>query len=150
MEPKVLVADEPVSMLDVSIKAGILNLLKSLSCDEKVGILYISHDLSTVKYLCERVILMYLGKFMEMGTSDQVIDKPQHPYAQALRAAIPVPDPNYKRERVVSGNVMEKYLQSAKGCRYESECKYSLDICSEQEPNLRKIEPNHFVACHLF
>jgi len=150
MQPKVLVADEPVSMLDVSIKAGILNLLKNLSQDIQMAILYISHDLSTVKYLCDRIIIMYLGKLMEIGYADTVIDEPKHPYAKALRAAIPVPDPCYKRNRVISENIHEKSLQVFLGCRYRTECKYTKDVCAEVEPVPKEVEPNHYVACHLY
>jgi oligopeptide/dipeptide ABC transporter ATP-binding protein len=149
MQPKVLVADEPVSMLDVSIKAGILNLLKSLSRDFQVAILYISHDLSTVKYLCDRLIIMYLGKFMEIGYADSVIDKGKHPYTMALRAAIPIPDPSFKRARTISNNITEKSLHVIQGCRYRTECKYAMDICSKIEPVLKKIGEKHYVACHL-
>jgi oligopeptide/dipeptide ABC transporter ATP-binding protein len=150
MQPKVLIADEPVSMLDVSIKAGILNLLKSLSKDIQMALLYISHDLSTVKYICDRIIIMYMGKFMEIGFSEDLIDRPQHPYAKALKNAIPVPDPGLKRDRVISNSITEKSFQTIKGCRYRTECQYGMNICMEVEPELKEIEKNHYVACHLF
>lgn len=150
VEPRVLIADEPVSMLDVSIKAGILNLLKRLSRELGMTILYVSHDLSTVKYLCDRVIIMYLGKFMEVGPADAVIDDPRHPYAQALQAAIPVPDPAYKRPRRLSGNIYEKALLNIEGCLYHPECPHVMDSCRETLPALRQLPGNRLVACHLY
>lgn len=149
MEPKLLVADEPVSMLDVSIKAGILNLLKSLSGNLGVTILYISHDLSTVKYLCDRIIIMYLGKFMEIGSAETIIDRPVHPYARALKAAIPIPDPFCKRNRMISDYTHRESLQNLHGCRYQIDCKNAMAVCAEQEPVLKELENGHYVACHL-
>ena len=150
VEPKVLVADEPVSMLDVSIKAGILNLLKELSQKFGMTILYVSHDLSTVKYLCDRIIIMYLGKFMEIGKAEDVIDHPQHPYTQALKAAIPNPDPRVQRPRLSSENIYEKSLLALRGCRYSNECPHVKDICREKEPELKAVNDSRKAACHLY
>ncbi len=150
VEPKVLIADEPVSMLDVSIKAGILNLLKELSRLYGVTLLYISHDLSTVKYLCDRVAIMYLGKLVEVGRAEDVIDQPRHPYAQALRAAIPVPDPSYHRPRAAMGNIQEGSSVPLKGCRYRNECPRAREGCREIEPAMRPVGEDHTVACHLY
>lgn len=150
VEPKVLIADEPVSMLDVSIKAGILNLLKRLSQELGMTILYVSHDLSTVKYLCDRIVIMYLGKFMEIGAAQDVIDHPKHPYAQALQAAIPIPDPSFHRPRVISDNIHEKPILAIEGCPYRTDCPTAVDICREIEPTLRLVAENHLVACHLY
>jgi oligopeptide/dipeptide ABC transporter ATP-binding protein len=93
---------------------------------------------------------MYLGKFMEIGYADIVIDEPKHPYAKALRAAIPVPDPCYKRNRVISENIREKSFQELSGCRYQIDCQYAMDICAKAVPPLRKVEDHHYVACHLY
>jgi len=150
MEPKVLIADEPVSMLDVSIKAGILNLLKKLSRTDGMTILYVSHDLSTVKYLCDQIIIMYLGKFMEIGRAEDVIDHPKHPYTQALKAAIPIPDPTIQRPRVSSDDIYEKSLLAIKGCRYCNECPHTMDICRSREPKLRAVGPGQTAACYLY
>ena len=150
VEPRVLIADEPVSMLDVSIKAGILNLLKELSRKLGMTILYVSHDLSTVKYLCDRIIIMYLGKFMEIGKAEDVIDNPKHPYTQALKAAIPIPDPTVQRSRVTSDNIYEKSLMQFKGCRYSSECPQAMDICRESEPKLKPAGDDQIAACFLY
>jgi peptide/nickel transport system ATP-binding protein len=148
MHPKLLVADEPVSMLDVSIKAGILNLLKRMSREQKMAILYVSHDLSTVKYLCDRIIFMYLGKFMEMGPCEKVIEHPRHPYARALKAAIPLPDPRAGRERVLSGFTTEKFLHIDSGCRFRPDCGEAMQVCAKEEPEFTEVEKDHFVACH--
>ena len=150
VEPKVLIADEPVSMLDVSIKAGILNLLKELSQKFGMTILYVSHDLATVKYLCDRIIIMYLGKFMEIGKAEDVIDHPKHPYTQALKAAIPIPDPTVRRPRVASDNIYEKSLLAIRGCRYSNECPHVMDICHKTEPQLRAVSDSQAAACYLY
>ncbi len=150
MQPRVLIADEPVSMLDVSIKAGILNLLKSLSKDNEMAILYISHDLSTVKYLCDRMIVMYMGKFVEIGFSENVIDQPKHPYTKALKSAIPLPDPSVKRDRILLETSTEKSFQDIEGCCYSPECQWRMKICAEQKPELKGIDGDHYVACHLY
>jgi peptide/nickel transport system ATP-binding protein len=150
VEPKILIADEPVSMLDVSIKAGILNLLKELSQKFGMTILYVSHDLSTVKYLCDRIIIMYLGKFMEIGKAEDVIDHPKHPYTRALKAAIPIPDPTVQRPRVSSDNIYEKSLLAISGCRYSSECPYAQEVCRETQPELIAVDDGRKVACYLY
>jgi peptide/nickel transport system ATP-binding protein len=149
VEPKILLADEPVSMLDVSIKAGILNLLRRLVREDQMTLLYISHDLSTVKYLCDRIVILYLGRVMEIGGSSEVIDQPLHPYAQDLRSAIPNPDPDVKRERLISDTLKEKSLLDISGCRYHPECRLSQDICRQQEPGLRLTATGRRVACHF-
>jgi len=150
MKPRLIIADEPVSMLDVSIKAGILNLLKSLAQDDGVTILYISHDLSTVKYLCQRTAIMYRGRFVEMGLSESVIDRPQHPYARALKAAIPIADPQVQRERVIPKNGGEVGLPVVQGCRYLSQCPEAMENCAQEDPAFRSTEDDHLVACHLY
>ena len=150
MEPQLIIADEPVSMLDVSIKAGILNLLKSLAKNDGVTVLYISHDLSTVKYLCERTAIMYRGRFVEMGLTDRVIDQPQHPYARALKAAIPIADPEIRRERIVPKDIGTMSLPVLQGCRYLSQCPEAMDVCAQEDPPLSPTPGNHLVACHLY
>ena len=150
MEPQLIIADEPVSMLDVSIKAGILNLLKSLAKNDDVTILYISHDLSTVKYLCDRTAIMYRGRFVEMGLTEQVIDQPRHPYARALKAAIPIADPKTKRNRVAPKDGAEVPLPVLQGCRYLSQCPDAIDVCAQEDPLLKSTAENRLVACHLY
>ncbi|MEW6262605.1 MAG: ABC transporter ATP-binding protein [Thermodesulfobacteriota bacterium] len=150
VEPQLLVADEPVSMLDVSVKAGILNLLKQLSQDLGLTILYISHDLSTVKYLCDRAIIMYKGRLVEAGPAEEVIDNPLHPYAQALRAAIPVPDARKKRPRPVADGFEDNPEAPARGCRYRPECPRAGSICDLVDPELKPVSENRLAACHLY
>ncbi|HSF15804.1 MAG TPA: ABC transporter ATP-binding protein [Vicinamibacteria bacterium] len=148
MNPRVLVADEPVSMLDVSIKAGILNLLKKLSDEDGVAILYISHDLSTVKYLCHRTAILYRGKLVEVGPTGEVIERPRHPYSQALKAAVPNPDPRAPRRQVaMTGNPGERVKDL--GCRFRHRCPDAMEVCAHVEPALIEVGRNHFVACHL-
>jgi peptide/nickel transport system ATP-binding protein len=149
LEPRLLVADEPVSMLDVSIRAGILNLLRRLAGELGLTILYISHDLSTTRYLCDRIIIMYRGVFVEMGDPEQVIDDPKHPYAQALRAAIPVPDPAVTRPHA-DLDVDEDAGFDPGACRYAALCPHALPVCRERPPALRTVAPGHQVACHLY
>ena len=150
MEPRVLVADEPVSMLDVSIKAGVLNLLKSFAEDDGMTIVYISHDLSTVKYLCHRIAIMFRGRFVEVGPSTDVIDRPQHPYAQALKAAVPRAVPGGSRERVRSSDRAASRLPVLGGCRYRTQCPEAMEHCAQEDPTLRKTGDHRFVACHLY
>jgi len=150
VEPRLLIADEPVSMLDVSIRAGILNLLRRLSRELGLTILYISHDLSTTRYVCDRIVIMYRGTFVEIGDSEQVIDAPKHPYAQALRAAIPVPDPEIARERPDADATLDDGPSDPRACRYVARCPHVMAACRERIPMLRATEPGHTVACYLY
>jgi len=147
LEPKVLVADEPVSMLDVSIRAGILNLLRRLRKDLNLTMLYISHDLSTIKYLCDNIVIMYLGKVLEYGPVNEVIDNPQHPYTKALLSAVPVPDPDYERERIeIDGEVADQ-INLPKGCRFAPRCPFVTEACHSVDHTLFERDDNHFSAC---
>ncbi len=150
LEPRLLVADEPVSMLDVSIRASILNLLKELAADYGLTILYISHDLSTTRYLCDRIIIMYRGRFVESGAAGQVIDEPAHPYAQALKAAIPIPDPTVRRAHADPDADEEAALETVTGCRYRPLCPKAMACCGTSVPDLRAIAPDQEVACFLY
>jgi oligopeptide/dipeptide ABC transporter ATP-binding protein len=155
VEPRLLVADEPVSALDVSVQASVLNLLRELQEEEGFACLFITHDLSTVEYLCDRVAVMYLGRVMEAGTRQQVLSDPQHPYTQALLSAAVVPDPQVQRERrrVVLDGELPSPLAPPSGCRFRTRCpleERSLPAAAEEEPQLRDVEGDgHFVACHL-
>lgn len=147
LEPKVLVADEPVSMLDVSIRAGILNLLRRLRKDMNLTMLYISHDLSTIKYLCDNIVIMYLGKVMEYGPVNEVIENPQHPYTKALLSSVPVPDPDYKRERIeIDGEVADQ-IHLPVGCRFAPRCPFVTEECKTCDHRLFEREQDHFSAC---
>ncbi len=149
IEPAFLVADEPVSMLDVSIRAGILNLLRRFSCNRGVAILYISHDIATVRYLCHRTATMYAGQIVEIGSTDAVLRRPQHPYTQALIAAIPVADPRVRRPRVSLPGEVPDLVRPPRGCRFSSRCPFLMDISLNEPPPLIAVEDGRQVACHL-
>ena len=149
MEPKFIVCDEPVSALDESIQAQILNLMQDLQ--EQMGLTYmfITHDLSVVHHFADDIAVMYLGQLIEKAPSGMLFDKPTHPYTQALLSAIPVPSLNKKRERILLKGEITSPINPKPGCRFAARCPYATDRCRSEEPKLREIEPNHFVACHL-
>src|SRR5713101_3523894 len=147
--PKFVVADEPVSMLDVSIRAEILNLMIDLVQKKGVSVVFITHDLAVSKHVCDRVAVMYLGKVMETASSDKLIDLPLHPYTQALIAAVPVPDPAYRRAAVISGEIPSP-VNPPPGCRFHTRCPFAHQRCISEEPPLVEVEKEHFVACHLY
>jgi peptide/nickel transport system ATP-binding protein len=149
VEPCFLVADEPTSMLDVSIRAGILNLLNHLAQEFHMGILYISHDLSTMKHICSSVAIMYLGRIVEMGTSRQVLEAPRHPYSQALVAAIPLMRSGGQRKRVLLEGAVPNPIDLPLGCRFYSRCSKVEKICREKEPELNRQGDGRQVACYL-
>jgi oligopeptide/dipeptide ABC transporter, ATP-binding protein, C-terminal domain len=152
LNPKFIVADEPVSMLDVSIRAEILELMKSLKEKFNLTYLYITHDLSTARYIANRIAIMYLGKIVEIGPAGQVIDDPFHPYTQALIAAVPEPNPENKfrmRELKIIGEIPSSVFIPS-GCRFHPRCPFAMEICKRVEPELIEIKPNHYVACHLY
>ena len=149
VNPKFIVCDEPVSALDVSIQAQILNLMQDLQ--EQMGLTYIfiTHDLSVVNHFADDIAVMYLGQLIEKAPSEQLFDKPTHPYTQALLSAIPVPSLKKKRERIILKGEITSPINPKPGCRFAARCPYATDRCRSEEPVLREIEPNHFVACHL-
>jgi oligopeptide/dipeptide ABC transporter ATP-binding protein len=149
LDPKFVVADEPVSMLDVSIRAEILNLMVDLVQKKGASVLFISHDLAVAKHVCDRVAVMYLGKIMETSTSEKLIDSPLHPYTKALIAAVPVPDPSYRRADVISGEIPSP-VTPPPGCRFHTRCPYAHSRCMTEEPPVVEVEPDHYVACHLY
>ncbi len=149
VEPSFLVADEPVSMLDVSIRAGILNLLRRFSSEFEMAILYISHDLSTMRHVCTRVAIMYLGRIVEIGTAEQVLDEPKHPYAQALMAAAPAMGTR-RRERIPLTGAVPNPIDLPRGCRFHPRCPKAMAICREQDPSLKQTDDGRTVACHLY
>jgi oligopeptide/dipeptide ABC transporter ATP-binding protein len=148
VEPQLLIADEPVASLDVSIRAQILNLLSELQ--DKLGMtyLYISHDLSTVRHICDRVAVMYMGKFVEIADTDELFDSPIHPYTKALMSAIPIPDPKIKEERIVLPGETPSPINPPVGCRFKPRCINSKESeCTQKSPELIDLGNNHFVAC---
>ena len=150
LEPKFLIADEPVSMLDVSVRAGILTLLRTLVIELGIGLVYVSHDLSTMNHICDEVAIMYLGKIVEQGPTEAVLTRPYHPYAQALIAAVPIPDPTYKRHRIELSGEVPDAVNLPRGCRFAPRCPFAMDICRVEEPPLAEIEPGHRAACHMY
>ena len=148
VEPRFLVADEPVSMLDVSVRAGILNLFKKFATELNMGILYISHDLSTMRHICSRIAIMYLGRIVEIGPAAQILDDPRHPYAQALIAAAPVMRRGTRRRIHLEGAVPNP-IDLAAGCRFNPRCSKAMPQCRVDEPALRPAAPERLAACHL-
>jgi len=151
LHPRVIVADEPVSALDVSIRAQVLNLMKQLQADHGLTYIVISHDLAVVRYMANRIGVMYLGKLVEMGSGDDIYLRAAHPYTAGLVAAIPVPDPQAARSRSAPGIAGElpSAVRPPSGCRFRTRCPYSQQICAEQEPELRSFGPGHIAACHF-
>jgi oligopeptide/dipeptide ABC transporter ATP-binding protein len=149
VEPQLLIADEPVASLDVSIRAQILNLLQNLQRKLGMTYLYISHDLSTVRHICHRVAVMYLGKFVEIADTDELFDSPFHPYTQALMSAIPIPDPEAnKKGRIVLPGEVPSPINPPSGCRFEPRCIYAKEHrCVEKSPKLIDMGNRHLVAC---
>jgi len=151
VNPEFIVADEPVSMLDVSIRAEILRLMMTLVEKYGASFLYITHDLALSRHMCDRLAIMYLGKIMEMGDTEKVVFEPLHPYTKALIEAVPVPDPTAKRvESVIKGEIPSP-VNPPSGCRFHTRCPaYIGDICRTKEPQLIDVGKNHYVACHLY
>jgi oligopeptide transport system ATP-binding protein len=148
VNPNLIVADEPVSSLDVSIRAQILNLLTDLQEKKGLSYLYISHDLSSVRQITNRVAVMYLGKIVETANTDEVFSKPLNPYTQALLAAIPIPDPEKERTKIILPGEVPSATNPPPGCRFNPRCSYATDLCKEKEPTLNEITPGHLSACH--
>jgi oligopeptide transport system ATP-binding protein len=149
LDPKFIVLDEPTSALDVSVQAQILNLLQDLQDRLHLSYLFISHDLNVVQHVSNRVGVMYLGKIVEMGSLQEIWEKPLHPYSQALLSAVPIPDPDLKREdRVLTGEVPSP-VNPPPGCRFSPRCAFAMDVCKRSEPLMIETASDHFVACHL-
>jgi len=152
VNPEFIVCDEPISALDVSIQAQIINMIEDLQNDFGLTYLFIAHDLSMVKHISNRVGIMYLGKLVEIAESNEVYNKPIHPYTNALLSAIPIPDPDEakRRQRIILEGDIPSPIDPPTGCRFKSRCKHAKQICSEEEPILKEVSPGHCVACHLF
>ena len=149
LNPRLIVADEPVSALDVSIQAQVLNLLKKLQLQYNLTYIFISHDLSVIKYISNRVAVMYLGKIIEMGSTEQIFSDPKHPYTEAILSAVPVPVPGTNKNQIILQGDVPSAANPPAGCHFNTRCKYVKDICKKDYPILNKIDNTHFVSCHF-
>ncbi len=147
VDPKFIVADEPVSALDVSIQAQVVNLLEDLQRDLDLTLLFIAHDLGVVEYICDRVVVMYLGKIMEVAPSRELYTNPKHPYTEALLSAAPIPDPTIKRERIILEGDIPSPINPPSGCVFRTRCRYKITECEHTVPELKEVAPGHFKAC---
>jgi len=150
LNPQIVVCDEPVSALDVSIRSQIINLFKELQQEFKLTYLFIAHDLSVIKYISDRVAVMYLGKIVEVAPKNVFFNNTLHPYAQALVSAVPVPNPDFKRKRILLEGDVPSPADPPVGCHFHPRCPKVMKICSQVEPELKEVEKGHFVACHLY
>jgi peptide/nickel transport system ATP-binding protein len=150
VNPKLVICDEPVSALDVSIQAQIINLLKSLQESMNLTYVFISHDLSVVKFISDKIGVMYLGSMMEFGKKEDIFSNPLHPYTKALFSAIPIPDPNYKMKRIVLEGSIPSPANPPAGCKFHTRCAQCMEICKTVAPEQKEIEKDHFVVCHLY
>ncbi len=150
LKPRIIVGDEPVSALDVSIQAQIINLLIDLQAEFDLSYIIIAHDLAVVEYICDRVAVMYLGKIVETGAYHQVYNNPLHPYTQALLSAIPVPDPRQRRQRTILQGDVPSPIEPPPGCHFHPRCPRAMDGCDRESPELTEHRPGHWVRCRLY
>lgn len=150
LKPDLVVCDEPVSALDVSIQAQVINMLRDLQRELGLTYIFISHDLSVVKHISDNVGVMYLGNMVEYGSKERIFENALHPYTKALFSAVPVPDIHVKKERIVLQGSIPSPVNPPKGCKFHTRCNHCMEICKEVPPEYREIEPGHFCACHLY
>ena len=148
LNPRLIVADEPASALDVSVQAQILNLLLELQNRFHLTYLFITHDLSVIRHVCDRVAVMYVGKLVEMAPTEVLFAAPKHPYTEALLSAVPKPDPRLRSQRILLQGDVANPADPPSGCYFHPRCRYVSDVCREQNPLLRAVHSNHFVSCH--
>jgi oligopeptide transport system ATP-binding protein len=150
LKPKLVILDEPVSALDMSVRAQVLNLLKDLQTQFNLTYLFVAHDLSVVRYMCDRVAVMYLGKIVESTRTRDLFENPMHPYTKALLDAVPIPDPTNTKVRTPLSGSIPSSINLPSGCRFRTRCPYVMDVCAKIEPQLDQASGEHFVACHLY
>lgn len=152
VDPDFVVCDEPISALDVSIQAQIVNLLKDLQRDKNLTYLFIAHDLSMVKYISDRVAVMYLGDLVELTESDELYDNPLHPYTEALMSAVPIADPKSEstKNRIKLEGDLPSPINPPNGCKFSTRCRYVKDRCKQERPQIREVESGHYVSCHFY
>jgi peptide/nickel transport system ATP-binding protein len=147
LSPELIVADEPVAMVDVSVRVQILDLMMKLKGGFDLTYVFITHDLSAASYVCDRIAVMYLGRILELAPKDELFDNPQHPYTKALLAAVPIPDPSERRDKVLPKGEIPSPINPPSGCRFSPRCTYAVNGCSVDEPRLEEVSSGHFVAC---
>lgn len=150
LNPSMLILDEPVSALDVSVQSQIINLLEDLQSDFQLTYLFIAHDLSVVRHISDRIGVMYLGQMVELAQSMELFADPMHPYTQALLSAIPVPNPEVRRERIILKNDLPSPANPPSGCPFHTRCNHVMDVCKSKKPEWKELKPGHHVACHLY
>ncbi len=150
LNPELVVADEPLSALDVSIQAQVINLLEKLKEDLRLSYLFISHYLSVVEHISDRIGVMYLGKIVELASRDSLYDSPKHPYTIALLSAVPVPRVGSRKERILLKGDLPSPINPPRGCRFHTRCNRAMEICSQSEPDWKEIQEEHYTACHLY
>jgi oligopeptide/dipeptide ABC transporter ATP-binding protein len=148
LNPKLMILDEPVAALDVSVQSQVINLLEDVQKDFNLTYLFVAHDLSVVKHISNRVLVMYLGKMAELATSDELFFNPLHPYSKALLSAVPVPNPEVRKERVILQGDIPSPANPPSGCVFHTRCPIAKDQCKKEVPEWREIQTGHFVACH--
>jgi oligopeptide/dipeptide ABC transporter ATP-binding protein len=150
VHPKLIMLDEPVAALDVSVQSQVLNLLEDLQQEYNLTYIFVAHDLSVVRHISDQIMVLYLGKMAELADSDELFHDPLHPYTRALLSAVPIPDPDVKRERIILQGDLPSPANPPTGCVFHTRCPMATDVCKQKRPEWKEVKPNHHVACHLY